>query len=48
MDGNQFRQLLKRFGFSWEGYRKVRKLTTISCSGHIAEVVTLEKSCKVV
>jgi chemotaxis protein methyltransferase CheR len=25
MDDNQFRQLLERFGLSWEGYRKVRK-----------------------
>lgn len=25
MDDNQFRQLLERFGLSWEGYRKVKK-----------------------
>lgn len=25
MDDNQFRQLLKRFGLAWDGYRKVRK-----------------------
>ena len=25
MDDQQFRQLLNRFGFSWSGYRKVRK-----------------------
>jgi hypothetical protein len=25
MDDDSFRQLLDHFGFSWQGYRKVRK-----------------------
>jgi chemotaxis protein methyltransferase CheR len=36
MDDNQFRQLLGRFGYSWDGYRKVRKgvKKRISCHMH--------------
>jgi chemotaxis methyl-accepting protein methylase len=38
MDDQQFRQLLDRFGYSWEGYRKVRKGVKKRISRHMQQL----------
>lgn len=38
MDDQQFRQLLNRFGFSWKGYRKVRKGVKKRINRHMKEL----------
>jgi chemotaxis methyl-accepting protein methylase len=38
MDDQQFRQLLSRFGFSWDGYRKVRKGVKKRVSRHMQQM----------
>ena len=38
MDDHQFRQLLDRFGFSWSGYRKVRKGVKKRITRHMSEL----------
>ena len=38
MDDHQFRQLLEYFGFSWSGYRKVRKGVKKRISRHMQEL----------
>ena len=38
MDDQQFRQLLNRFGFSWKGYRKVRKGVKKRVNRHMKEL----------
>jgi chemotaxis protein methyltransferase CheR len=38
MDDQQFRQLLGRFGFSWDGYRKVRRGVKKRISRHMQQV----------
>jgi chemotaxis protein methyltransferase CheR len=37
MDDQQFRQLLSRFGFSWDGYRKVRRGVKKRVSRHMQQ-----------
>ncbi len=52
MDDQQFRQLLNRFGFSWSGYRKVRKgvkkrinrhLKTLGCRNMAEYLMVLDQ-----
>ncbi len=38
MDDQQFRQLLNLFGFSWKGYRKVRKGVKKRINRHMKEL----------
>jgi len=38
MEDTQFRQLLKRFGFSWTGYRKVRKGVKKRVARHMQKI----------
>jgi len=56
MDDQQFRQLLKYFGLSWEGYRKVRKgvkkrirryMNVLGCHDISAYLLELDRSDKV-
>ncbi|MCK5194014.1 MAG: hypothetical protein KAQ71_09405 [Desulfobulbaceae bacterium] len=56
MDDRQFRQLLNRFGFSWSGYRKVRKgvkkrikrhMISLECHNIAAYLAELDKSDEV-
>ena len=56
MDDQQFRQLLNRFGFSWSGYRKVRKgvkkrirkhMNALGCYNITTYLTELDKSDEV-
>jgi len=38
MDDPQFRKLLRRFGFRWDGYRKVRKGVKKRITGHMEQL----------
>ncbi|RLC02860.1 MAG: hypothetical protein DRH90_12795 [Deltaproteobacteria bacterium] len=39
MEDTQFRQILNRFGFSWAGYRKVRKGVKKHLARHMHEIM---------